>query len=1454
MLAGRGKHLHDVNILWDTGMAKVTGAKGKNPLRAHFDFAASHDEVLSDFKATEGLMPYLMDKVKATSAEEYILARTGDRADPNGIGDPDYAYNWIAEDWQGLRQRDIHELDRHLKVKSRLGRGLRFTRATAYRSFERPKGQPSTGRDEAATIGMWHDLAGNVSDTWDPRRGSQGIAAWEPGSEAFLSRKIKAKGFRFPGPQALRRSGGGIQKPRSKDGTYVVGEQGRELFVPEQSGWIIPNHLMHLLPKWGHRAGGGATAAPKKAGPRFQLPKGTPWGQGGRALTPADAHQVTLQAAGSILAAGSSIQKVFVTNWPPVMASGAASGGAAAPTTASSPPGSLDIVALGKEFSKAITDLRSTISGSGTRSTRTSTAKEAKEEKEKEEKLTSPKTGRDVAGRTRARLSSLEAVTGYEQQLLETRGHISEKLQESPVRALSVSIGQMAQQLIGGRAEIQARARTAGASAQDAERRVSLLRGLQDQRDTEKVNKQIILGQMETLRGKGASDEHPLMVAAAEKVSAIDETVASTEEAISHLDPIVKRSLAAADVQARGEKGALKNAKGDDERQQLAKEEAARIRAEGGTTHGIMTRRQQFATQAVGAVGTIGGTMLFSAGMMLTQKAMDELGVAVSAAADRLTGFAGTAAKVTADLSDAARQQGGNVQGAVSGAAGQAGLAYGTDLTGLNAYTARLVGAKNMQDQVGMIRAARYENGGEGGKAGAVRGLGIGFGNGLAPGIPFLETIGQTPGIAEQYGGLLANTMPKPPPGGGPLQMQMGLDASIAGMIGGPGAARTVQNIPAILGDMDQQLLGTIGDIFGNGDLKAGRDRSRANLDALMNPVPTLTPETEGVIKDFSSTLKKVGPQFAKAGMQFTLDTALLDQSGAAMKEAGVSDAVIQEYKDAGIALKSVTGDIVKNGAEVNQVLAANVQGKAVQTPEFVIDSMRRSMIVATNDLNRRAEYSRSTEIPINYATQYMQAPLPNSTLGPNGFTKPGAQVSGLLPQGNLGGFLTGVPQADIASYQKYRGELTGTRKDLNAIYQEGRNTLLEKGVKPEAITSVEKLGSEIRKLSDHEADLTTAYDTQQYNRQLFISKRTLGDIVGLSGQQSVNTADGVVAATKIGQLQRVQLMASRESARISLARSQREIQFAIALARLNTPGATPEEQATKREQAMYLAQENRRQLKLQKTNTFAGFNEQDLSFVRQLHDAAYAIKDAVTGHNITIEIKNIEALKQAKQELMGVKAAVLQSYTTVATETDKLYITAQGDIERQTGVYAKTFNAEVDARLGDLKTKYGTLLALVGIDGGGTGKSNGNGVMNQGPNGPGAGGGLNGGNVAVGTFSVASDKTSVKSDSVVVYNTGPDTTLPGHARGFVADTRGASSMTVGEAGTEHVVVLRNPRRTSLPDPSGGGGGYGPMNMTVNFNGPMQVRDESDIDAIVSKVERALDRRAASMGLVGRQN
>jgi hypothetical protein len=86
---------------------------------------------------------------------------------------------------------------------------------------------------------------------------------------------------------------------------------------------------------------------------------------------------------------------------------------------------------------------------------------------------------------------------------------------------------------------------------------------------------------------------------------------------------------------------------------------------------------------------------------------------------------------------------------------------------------------------------------------------------------------------------------------------------------------------------------------------------------------------------------------------------------------------------------------------------------------------------------------------------------------------------------------------------------------------------------------------------------------------------------------------------------------------------------------------------------------------------------------------------------------------------------------------------------------------------------------------------------------------------------------------------------------GAIGLTRGTTRAMIGEAGTEAVAILRNPRPFEVSPETGGGGG-GSASVTVNINGTV-VRDDKDIHqlarAVAAEVERTLSRKGQLLGL-----
>lgn len=87
-------------------------------------------------------------------------------------------------------------------------------------------------------------------------------------------------------------------------------------------------------------------------------------------------------------------------------------------------------------------------------------------------------------------------------------------------------------------------------------------------------------------------------------------------------------------------------------------------------------------------------------------------------------------------------------------------------------------------------------------------------------------------------------------------------------------------------------------------------------------------------------------------------------------------------------------------------------------------------------------------------------------------------------------------------------------------------------------------------------------------------------------------------------------------------------------------------------------------------------------------------------------------------------------------------------------------------------------------------------------------------------------------------------------ASGLLATTKGATDLTIGEAGTETVAVLRNPTTASFAG-FGGGGGSSSSQTTVTLNLTVQgdVKDEATVAKIVRAVEDSFNRKAARLGM-----
>lgn len=1352
-----GGKKHKVNVLWDTDRLEPLKKAPKDPRRAKFLFGQEKMmwEYLEDL---EGELPFMGGMNPGSQAD--LQARVA--------------------------------FLRDMKAK-----GAMWTTATLH------EGKPRDGRPYLAGAGVWHDVQGNVFSDGSALDRTVGRSTFssDDRTEAkhlkYLKGVFQRRGFKFAdgggvSPWVRRAQAGqlpavdrtgaimarqlaphwasgklppladhpgavlmgerGPEKFFTPLGVTTVGRHGPEVVLPGVDGEVEANHQQgKLAGKWRQlalrrmdemerRVGGGPInpGGPNAPTLRFRL--------GNRFASQAQASAAAVQAGTAAIYNAPAPMRVIVLNWPASLtqpAPSAAPGGGGQPqpgvqtrqprnrqqantvVTPNTPPGpggpgAPGVPPPGSGGSPRATPLQQQ------RSFNTS-------------------------------LSSLDALRNRLQQV---RIGTSDALQLTPVRALSVSVGQQFQELFGGRRDIRERARVATYEAD----RASRFAAQQESRNRAFEDQRAVLAEMKANPTKYTAQQY---TDARDKFlklrQARDLAVRQTEAATLRSEIVLK-----------GEDKLVKEKPGQEQEiRQLAgqlRQENQNVKA---PTGGVLQRGNVLKAQALGVAGIVGGTVLFSAAMGAAQAGLMALSKVVGNAAESLMGFASTTTRVTGELAGAVQGQGNLAGAGLSTKFAQLGI-DSSKLGNVRQASIAQAGAQNLQGQIDLLRSERNLGQRDMTKLGTFQG----FGNGPLAGVPGLGWIGQTPGAIEQ----LVNNLKTP---------------------------ATEENV--------NNLVRT--GVFTTEPSKATTDLQRFiddqvrsaqySINALSNQFSGRTANITGMTAEQARAanapfIAQTNQNATKGGFKGSL-VALsgpeLEASTTALKAVGPEAAgLAEQLHSLGMGLKTAAGTM-PTADEWKSYWQSVVQGANAPSIPEMITAMRPQLTAQARSIQRNRAFTEQTQIPVQFGAQLLANPL--SANPSQGITATSNQ---------LGSQYAGQPAAmDQGQLSDYIAQIGETRDDLDALRDKGIQTMLDLGVPQETIDSVGKLGGQIRDLSDSAESLQLGYQTAQYNRQLYLAKRALSDIIGLQGKSSAATAAGTVNASKMGELQRAQLQDERELARIQIARSRREIEFNLALSRLSTPGATAEERATRRAEAEAIAREQKKELNIQERSTLRGFRIQDIGISRDARDAIFAIKDLQAQQGLAIQLRGIEKLIEAKQQMLQVRQAYLDTAIEAGISLKRLANDAQGQFEAATGDFTDTYKGELetvfDLIVKDSVKAYNDFIKQTGAP---------SLSPDQGGDTP-----QNHGNYATGTpgFRVSSP----------------------------------TRFTAGEAGSEEVIVLRNPRSgmTTAMSPAWDGSGGAPVMLTVNMNG-MVVRSNQDIDEIVRRVERLLNEKAAMMGAFGR--
>jgi len=680
---------------------------------------------------------------------------------------------------------------------------------------------------------------------------------------------------------------------------------------------------------------------------------------------------------------------------------------------------------------------------------------------------------------------------------------------------------------------------------------------------------------------------------------------------------------------------------------------------------------------------------------------------------------------------------------------------------------------------------------------------------------------------AGAMGGAAIGSMIIPGPGTAVGALFGGVAGAIGGGLYGQNAPRTAENVSPPLFDVNAGMNETqiAARTFGLEDLTAASARAGEQVESTGGKANKVTWEMAKSWDEVDAAVTAA----TKSGDNYSAELAL--QSGIVMK---VTDQLG----------KTTIGGATKE--EHQAAIEQTAKGKTIVSPEAWAQTNLRQMQAEQQARSAQAARTIDTNIPIEAWKSVLQNPL----IQPGMAFFPGASQGAPSPAAaGVSGRNQGLVQSGLdawATSNKALADLaaagqTKARQDIidftpstvveplkqgkllpqfgaptvspgaaaGAAIANATNKIVaaapDLAIYDSAVASATKLSNEIAGLTTSMMKASQEASTASWANQIRLANRALGDALAMQGK---------VGGTRLGYLQREQWLNSRASQRLGLQLQQRQITTQLALAQFQAPGETGEERYFKQKEAV----------------ATAGIAQQQLN---------YSFKD----FNISGKIwkENVDrAVTDARKSLV-----VMQ----LSRDAEGITIVNQGAIAAKSKEMA-VHMGKIDAILGKAQGNWSAALAAatsgVGEFAGSLKdglkeiyKAQGYTVKEK-----------NGQVIVSGTSNAGS------TDARGTYGAGQPALVykpkeGGYATGILGMTTGSHDMTVGEAGTETVAVLRNPRTSSLA-PSSSGGGAPVINISIS--GPV-VRSEQDISslarAVAVEVERSLGRKGQMFGLRG---
>jgi hypothetical protein len=606
-----------------------------------------------------------------------------------------------------------------------------------------------------------------------------------------------------------------------------------------------------------------------------------------------------------------------------------------------------------------------------------------------------------------------------------------------------------------------------------------------------------------------------------------------------------------------------------------------------------------------GFVGGIGGglvTMGVSGAIGVLGATASVIQEALKPAYEAAIGYQNVTNRVIGSLSDQVRANRGLEEETVALRAAQAGLAFSTYQSvrpQLEQASVIEAGNKAYSDYIDLIRAARRV-----GQEGAPRGLyqTTGGFNFLGVQTPFFGTPSTTENFLNQFAGA------------GYAQN----DAMFpVGRSGSP--------LDSFIGNL--QAVGRLPELFGaviGGDQGALK---RIIEDQTGSGIKT------GAVDNINAQFEKIGSGFrVVADRQGEENRALLE----AMAMRGVDPGKLAQIQGLGLGFEVEMADgsrrLVTSINEVDQALMDWTRSLTQMDPKTWLASITGPSGAFTANiwgLREQANLGRAGALA-QFGLGRLAAPPVRLDQILSGMTGVPSQFTQAGPGGPPSAFMSTAQAIGQAQLQSIIGAIGDPAAQQQA---------------QQMIGLVTQAGSAIHDLQVESQRVQMAAAFRGMARDIDIAKRSVSDLVGLTGQTQATMQDGTaIGASDIGILERRNMLLSRSLQLAQFEHQQRSLNYQIALAGFMAEGATGEERAARLEVAQREAQFQQDMLTGQRELADNNWQVQQLQNTRAFEDAMYQANELVRRLDDTAALARID---DKIQQWAGVRDLALELTNT---------------------------------------------------------------------------------------------------------------------------------------------------------------------------------------------------------------